>query len=581
MKAIKLVITAGVLLSSVLIGSSVWGQEKRPVKIPKTEIPRSQFKDTVSIVKDYYLNAVWAINNGDIETAGLYLSKVLSIDSTHAPSHYLIADILANPATALQHSLQANKFDPDNKWYQKQLFNMYMRNRNTTAALQQNEMMIAKNPNDVELYKDRATAFLMTGNPSSAMSMLDTISQKFGTDETILMAKLQIYDRLPVSQKTIDDLNTLSQSFPQNPYIYTALGDMYMKQENNPKALDYYLKAEAIDSTNIKTILALSDFYMNTKNFDKLFDCMERLFRSDEIEASAKLNFFTNILSSPFFYKNYVLKVNYLAALLKSTYPDNSEVRKAYAQHQINMGNLDGATAEYIDMAQKGLGGSDTYNSLIGIKSYLGQPDSVIYYCNQALPKFPEMRVDYQLSKANAMMGSGRYEEAVKLMEQEVGHATTDSVKCIIYGFIGDVYHSKGDDDNCFKNYKKALRYDPENIIVLNNYSYYLSEKEQNLNEALKMIQKVIKQEPENGTYLDTYGWILYKLGRYEEAKKVMKDALSFDITNSPTLLLHYGDILYKLKEYSNARIYWRMAEKAGEAPAEIQKRMALPHAND
>lgn len=44
-----------------------------------------------------------------------------------------------------------------------------------------------------------------------------------------------------------------------------------------------------------------------------------------------------------------------------------------------------------------------------------------------------------------------------------------------------------------------------DNIGCLNNYAYYLSEKEIYLDKAEQMSFRAIKAEPKNATYLDTY----------------------------------------------------------------------------
>ena len=55
----------------------------------------------------------------------------------------------------------------------------------------------------------------------------------------------------------------------------------------------------------------------------------------------------------------------------------------------------------------------------------------------------------------------------------------------------------------------KALQLNPQNLPVLNNYSYYLSLDKRDLDKAEMMSGITIKAEPMNPTYLDTYGWIL------------------------------------------------------------------------
>ena len=109
---------------------------------------------------------------------------------------------------------------------------------------------------------------------------------------------------------------------------------------------------------------------------------------------------------------------------------------------------------------------------------------------------------------------------------------------------------------------------------MLNNYAYYLSEEDRELERALAMSSRAIELEQNNATFIDTYAWILYKLGRYDEARKSMRQALSLDTTGSAALPLHYGDILYELGEKFMAETYWRKALEAGADAAEIEARI-------
>ena len=54
-------------------------------------------------------------------------------------------------------------------------------------------------------------------------------------------------------------------------------------------------------------------------------------------------------------------------------------------------------------------------------------------------------------------------------------------------------------------------------VLCINNYSYYLSLREEKLEYAESLSKKSIIAEPNNSTFLDTYAWILFKLKRFLE----------------------------------------------------------------
>ena len=129
----------------------------------------------------------------------------------------------------------------------------------------------------------------------------------------------------------------------------------------------------------------------------------------------------------------------------------------------------------------------------------------------------------------------------------------------------------------CYDAYDRslALRYD--NAMVLNNYAYFLSLEERDLERALTMSSRVVALTDNNPTYLDTHGWVLFKLGRTDEARKILQKAVALDGQKSPELMVHYGDILHLLGEQFMAEIYWRRALEKGYDARQIEQRLKQP----
>jgi tetratricopeptide (TPR) repeat protein len=91
---------------------------------------------------------------------------------------------------------------------------------------------------------------------------------------------------------------------------------------------------------------------------------------------------------------------------------------------------------------------------------------------------------------------------------------------------LGDMYHQVGNDDRAFQYYDSCLVYNPEEPMVLNNYAYYLSLLQRDLDTAEQMSRRSNELSPDNPTYLDTLAWVLFQQGRYAEAKEVMDKAV-------------------------------------------------------
>lgn len=119
--------------------------------------------------------------------------------------------------------------------------------------------------------------------------------------------------------------------------------------------------------------------------------------------------------------------------------------------------------------------------------------------------------------------------------------------------------------DQTYKAYDEALKYNDNNIVVLNNYAYFLSLDKKDLKKAERMSAQCIKLEPDNATYLDTYAWIFFVQGNYTLAKIYIESALEKDTTKSSELVDHYGDILYMIGDKDKAVEQWKKAREMGK----------------
>ncbi len=143
------------------------------------------------------------------------------------------------------------------------------------------------------------------------------------------------------------------------------------------------------------------------------------------------------------------------------------------------------------------------------------------------------------------------------------------------YSMMAEAWQKMERHEKSDEYFEKALQIEPENIMILNNYGYYLSLREVKLDKAERMSRITIEAEPDNPTYLDTYAWILYKARKNEEALKYIERAMQSGGDRDPDILEHYGDILYALQRNEDALIFWKRALDAGNKSEELGKKIS------
>ncbi|MDG1709720.1 MAG: hypothetical protein P8H05_00875 [Schleiferiaceae bacterium] len=122
---------------------------------------------------------------------------------------------------------------------------------------------------------------------------------------------------------------------------------------------------------------------------------------------------------------------------------------------------------------------------------------------------------------------------------------------------------------NCFDT---VLKWKPNDVITLNNYSYFLAKLNYRLDYALEMIEKVNKAFPNDPTFLDTYAFILYKMEKYPEAEEKIKFCLENGGQKNSETCLHAAAIFKLTGQRELYQLYYQHALDHGIKKDQIEK---------
>ena len=199
-----------------------------------------------------------------------------------------------------------------------------------------------------------------------------------------------------------------------------------------------------------------------------------------------------------------------------------------------------------------------------------------------------------QIGKADALSQSGKYEEAIEVLQELIIIAPEmvtayqalgddfrsinrfdDSVlsyssaldlmrgknttNWILYYSRGIAYEQLGDWINAEKDFRRALEIKPDQPYVLNYLGYSLVEKQLKLEEALSLIEKAVSLRPESGYIVDSFGWVLFRLSRFVEAVSHLEKAAKL-MPVDPIVNDHLGDVYWAVGRKREARFQWNRA---------------------
>lgn len=107
------------------------------------------------------------------------------------------------------------------------------------------------------------------------------------------------------------------------------------------------------------------------------------------------------------------------------------------------------------------------------------------------------------------------------------------------------------------RDLKSALKANPDEPELLNFLGYSWIDRNENLAEALGMVQKAVAARPQSGAMLDSLGWAYYRLGDYKTAVQKLEAAVEME-PGDPDVNGHLGDAYWKVGRKTEAEFQWQ-----------------------
>ncbi len=211
------------------------------------------------------------------------------------------------------------------------------------------------------------------------------------------------------------------------------------------------------------------------------------------------------------------------------------------------------------------------------------KPDAAIEVLEQLARDFPTLP-DVYSSLGDLLRQQQDYAGAIEAYDKAVkyGGSTSRTQWFLLYA-RGISHERLGQWPKAEADFRAALKLSPDQPQVLNYLGYSLVEKQENLDEALAMIERAAAARPESGYIVDSLGWVLYRLGRYDEAVGHMEKAVQL-MAVDPVVNDHLGDVYWAVGRHREAEFQWRRAlsfikpdDSDGEAdPVRIRRKLEV-----
>lgn len=499
----------------------------------------------------YFSNGLQSKYRDDTDGAIRNFEQALRYMPDDAASMFELSEQYANAGRieeAFKMIQQAAEIEPDNKWYQLRLGAFYRNLEQYDDYTKLYEGLTTKYPDDLDMLSDLIDAYLITENYDKALKKMELLEQQVGQNDIITEQRLNIYKRQGNNKKLVAELEKLIEQNPENPRYYGMLAQFYTENGKDKEALKMYEKIKEVNPDDPYINVSLLEFYEKNGEMDKAFNELLSAIRNPKLDLSTKANIYDYWMNKNQTSADVSEQARQCGEAFIEAHPDNKIGYLVLGSYYLVKENA----VKSKEIYQKSLAIDSTdflsWQNLIISESRLEDTEAVHAHAVKALGYYPMQPVFYWYAGVSSAVMKNN-DEAINYLEKGRKY-TTDKLQTANFdAFLGDLYHEQGDEEKAFEAYERTLRNDPDNVLVCNNYAYYLALKNQDLDKALEMSTKAITAEPNNPTYLDTHAWVLYMKGDYKEAEKYMKKALKLLDEPDETYTKHYESIINKLKK--------------------------------
>ncbi|MDD3624016.1 MAG: tetratricopeptide repeat protein [Proteiniphilum sp.] len=517
----------------------------------------------------FFYEAVNAKVQGKYDEAMDLFRYCHALDSTNANVLVELGtfyNVLQEKDKALIYLQKAVSHDPENYYY-----NMMLAGLSKELGLKQDVVdiysaMHERYPDKQDLLYELASAYADNGELQKAIDMLNRLEKSTGIIEMVTLNKFRYYSMMGQKEKAFDEIRQIIEKNPSNPAYLVLLGDLYLEDNQVEKAWDYYEQARTVDPAFPELILSRINFYEKQNRKKEAQEELEMAISSSSMEVETKLQLLTRYIGILQQEQQDLTQANPLFESLFRQYPNFSRLYMIYGNVLMMQNEKDKAMEQFRKYISDQPDDPAGYEQIIRIALPEEDLETIKSVTEQGIKNIPqEPQFYFYLGAAHYQQKN--YEEALRVFQEGLEHAVIENplLESDFYGQIGDLNYFLGRKEEAFESYEKALQLNPNNLPVLNNYSYYLSLDRRDLDKAEMMSGITVKAEPMNPTYLDTYGWILFEQGSYLMAKIYLEKAVEYSGENpSAEVLEHYGDILNKTGEKEKAVEQWMRAKELG-----------------
>ncbi len=540
-----------------------------PHAVPRRPEPSADERQDIALQR--FLDGSTFDQKGDFARAIVEYQDALRYKEDPAIHHAIAKDYqqLEKPDLALASARRAVELDSTSRQYRETLGEIYVNTMDIESAIRQFEAITRLDPSYKPALLNLARLIQITSN-DSALVLYRRVVDRFGPDMAAYSQMAQIYSSQGRQLEAADILRKMLQEDPESYEIKKGLGDTYLRADSTDQALRIYDELVLARPDDLELRASRTHAYLLKQDYESAAAQFAYVMTRDSVTVDDQLRFGQIFVS--FIEKDSAVIPHAVRMFQKIQEANPDDWRPYWFLGALANSAGDDATAmsNFTKVTELASWNPDGWVGVASIHYDHERFDAAIEILTRAKVKLPDdFRVQFLLGVS--YQRAGKLVEAKGALQRAVGinPKSVDALSAL--GMIHNELNEMAESDTM---YERALRVDPKNHLVLNNFGYSLAERNLQIDRAYGMSKEAIRQQPENQSYLDTYGWILYMMGRYRDAEAPILKAIELG-SKSPVIHEHLGDVYARLGEFDKALDAWRKALELAPDNASLKEKIA------
>lgn len=546
--------------------------------VPVMHLPAISHNDSLRF-KMYYYEAVKQQISGNYDAAYDLLEHCIGINPNAAEAYFMLSfydGILKGDSAAFADVKKASELNPTNNAYLERIGVGYVSMGNLDEAVKAYEKLSRNSPERSDVLDFLAQLYSRQKDYDKMLDVLNRMEALEGASEDLTLAKMRVYSLQGKKEEEYNELKNMSEKHPNDMNYRVMLGNWLLQNGRPDEAGKLYLEVLQAEPENIMARMSMIDYYRTSGQAMRADSLQEVMLVSPKTPVDGKMALMRQVVADN--EKNgadSTLVIDLFKKILKEP-QETSDMAQLYAAY-LTLKKMPQDSISKVLETVLAISPDNVAARLQLIQAEWNKQDfdRVIELSNQALDYSPdELAFYYFLGFAYIQKDDD--DSALEVLRRGVSQINDQSNPSLVsdfYAIMGDILHDKGDDKGAYAAYDSCLQWKDDNYGCLNNYAYYLSVENKDLDKAAQMSYRTVQAEPDNSTFLDTYAWILFMQKKYAEALQYIDMAVKNDTTKSAVIIEHAGDIHAVNGDIDGAVKYWNEALKAGAENETVLRR--------